>query len=140
MTSTVVVSVASITLALLVLGASVVGAFVYLRQTTVPASTGQAGLEERVAGLEVTVRGLPSLWEEERQRAKKHADAAKTANRDAARKLEEVAEIVEAVEQIPGLDEAGGGQIEMQRVLPRLAGTAQPGQEDRVAAIAHLMR
>jgi len=130
----------SITGSVLALMAGLAVLLTYLRGNSTPASDHQVGLGERVAELEVLVRGLPSLWEEERQRAKKHADAAKTAQRDAARKLEQVEEIIEAAEQVPGLDEATGGEREMQRVLPRLAGSAQPGQEDRVAAIAHLMR
>ncbi len=124
----------------LALMAGVAVLLTYLRSNSTPASDHQAALGERVAEMEVLVRGLPSLWEEERNRAKKHADAAKQAQRDAQKKLDEVAEIIEAVEQVPGLDAPGGGEVEMQRVLPRLGGPAQPGQENRVAAIAHLMR
>ena len=140
MTSTVVVSVASITLALLLLGAGVVGAFVFLRREAQPPSSHQEGLGVRVAELEVVVRGLPSLWEEERQRAKKQSDSAKSANREAARKLEEVEELIEAGLGIPGGDAAGGDQLEMQPVHTRLGDPTAPDRRQRVEAVAHLLR
>jgi len=140
MTSTVVLSVASITLALLVLGAGVVGAFSFLRREALPPSAHQEGLGERVAELEVVVRGLPSLWEEERQRAKKQADSAKTANRDAARKLEEVEELIEANLALPGVDEAGGDQLELRPMSTRLGDPPTSDRRQRVEAVAHLLR
>ncbi len=140
MLSTVVISVASITVALLLLGAGVVGAFVFLRREAQPPSSHETGLGERVAELEVLVRGLPSLWEEERQRAKKQADSAKAASRDAARKLEEVQEIIEANAEIPLGHAAGSDQFEMQPMPTRLGDPPQPDRAERVSAVAHLLR
>ena len=140
MTSTVVVSVASITFALLVLGAGVVGAFVFLRREAQPPSSHQEGLGVRVAELEVIVRGLPSLWEEERQRAKKQADSAKQANRESARKLEEVEELIEAGLEVPGGNAQGSDQFEMQPMHPRLGDPPTADRKERVEAVAHLLR
>lgn len=140
MTSTVVVSVASITFALLLLGAGVVGAFVFLRREAQPPSSHQEGLGVRVAELEVIVRGLPSLWEEERARAKKQADAAKSANREAARKLEEVEELISSGAEISGGDAEGGPQLEMHPLSTRLGDPPAPDREQRVEAVAHLLR
>lgn len=140
MTSTVVVSVAVITLALLLLGAGVVAAFSYLRQPNPHQSDLQVGLGERVAELEVIVRGLPSLWEEERERAKKHANAAKTANREAAKKLEEVEELIETGLEVQGADAPGSNQREMFAVSPRLGDPPSADRNERVAAVAHLLR
>jgi len=140
MTSTVVVSVASITFALLLLLAGVVGAFVYLRSQARPPSGRQEDLGVRVAELEVIVRGLPSLWEEERQRAKKQADSAKSANREAARKLEEVEELIEAGLEVPSGNAPRGDQLEMQPMPTRLGDPTAPDRRERVDAVAHLLR
>lgn len=43
----------------------------------------------RVAALEVIVQGLPSLWEEERERARKHSERAQAAERAASRLRED---------------------------------------------------
>lgn len=60
-------------------------------------------LEPRLAALEVKVAGLPSLWEEERQRAFKAADRA----RKAEARAEEILASVEGIEE-PGLELFGG--------------------------------
>lgn len=133
-------TVGSVTGALLVLGAALAVAVKYLKAGPVAPSSHQEGLGERVAELEVAVRGLPSLWEEERNRAKKHADSAKQANREAARKLEEVAQLVEAELALPGGNAPGGDQLEMQPLSTRLGDPTSPDRAERVAAVAHLLR
>lgn len=140
MTSTVVVAIGAVTLALLVLGSSAAALFVYLRGEARPPSSRQEGLGVRVAELEVIVRGLPSLWEEERQRAKKQADSAKQANRESARKLEQVEELIEAGLEVPGGNEKGGDQFEMLPMQPRLGDPPSPDRKERLEAVAHLLR
>lgn len=137
---TILVSVGAVVAGLLILAAGAVGLYVYLRQQSPPPSGHQEGLGERVAELEVLVRGLPSLWEEERQRAKKQADSAKQANREAARKLEEVEELIEAGLEIPGGNEAGSNPLEMQPMPTRLGDPPASDRRERVEAVAHLLR
>jgi len=125
---------------LLCLGAGTVGALSYLRASERPSNDPQTTLGVRVAELEVIVRGLPSLWEEERERAKKHSNSAKAANRDAERKLEEVAELVASGVEAFGGDEAGSDPVGMQPVSTRLGDPTAPDRRQRVEAVAHLMR
>jgi len=47
-----------------------------------PQETVLEGFGARLAAVEVTVQSLPSLWAEERERAKKHGDRAQQAVRD----------------------------------------------------------
>ncbi len=140
MTSTVVGSVAAITVALLVLGAAVVAVFVYLRRELHVETDPKEALELRVATLELQIQEFPSLWEEERKRAKRSQQAANAARKDAEEKLEEVAELLEAGEQLPieygeGVEEAG-----VQPMRTRLGDPPAADRVERVAAIAHLMR
>ncbi len=87
-----VVGTVLVTLAACVIAAGVV--FVYpWRQPTPepvierPTNDPESGYLEvlgtRLAELEVQMKGLPSLWEEERERARKHADRAAAAYRGA---------------------------------------------------------
>jgi len=57
-------------------------------------------LSSKLAALETTVKGLPSLWEEERERAKKHADRASAAYRGA----ESILTAIEAEDEDAGED------------------------------------
>jgi len=140
MTSTVVVSVAAIVVALLLLGAAAVAAFVYLRREFTPAVADQGPLELRVMQLELAVRELPSIWEDERKRAKRSADAARAARKSAEEKLEEVEELIEANEQLPLLDGTGSQADGVYDVPGGLAPAPDPGVAERVANVAHLMR
>ena len=70
-----------------------------------PSSAGTPLVQEamaRIAALEVLVQGLPSLWEEERERARKHSERAQAAERSA-QKLRD--------EQDDGLGEGSSGDI-----------------------------
>jgi len=80
-------------------------------------------LASKLAALEVKVEGLPSLWEEERDRAKKHADRAQAAYRGA----ESILAAVDGGEDDEGEDhplyeddEAGGRDQQMLALHPRM--------------------
>ena len=78
----------------------------------------------RVAELEVIVRGLPSLWEEERERAKKHADRAAQAYRSAEQVLTAITGGDEDEEEGEGVREEHGEQLGlMSPVLADVAGS-----------------
>jgi len=140
MTSTVLVSIGAVTLALLILGAGAAALFVYLRREFKPAVADQGPLELRVAQLELQVRELPSIWEDERKRAKRSADAARAARKSAEEKLEEVAELIEANEQIP-IEYGEGSEAPGMLDMPGgLAPAHESGVQERVANVAHLMR
>jgi len=74
--------------------------FTYLRGQQEPRNGNGVALETRVASLEVKIEGLPSLWEEERRRVERSADAARKARDAADRKLAAIAES----------EEEGGGR------------------------------
>lgn len=147
MTSTVVVTIGAVTLALLILGAGAAALFVYLRQNLTPTKSAGSVMEElvfghgvRLAELEIAVEGLPSLWEAEKKLAKRDADSARKARTAAAEKLEEIEEIVAANGELPGGNEALGDQLEMQPMLTRLGDPTPTDRRERVAAVAHLLR
>ncbi len=73
-------------------------------------------ISAKLAALEVTVRGLPSLWEEERERVVKQANRAEQAVRDHEAR---VARSAEESDADPGIqpDDADGGQLEFVRPL-----------------------
>jgi len=143
MTSTVVVSVAVITLALLVLGAGVVAAFAYLRSQMPEKNvdgTVAEGFGARLAAVEIQVQGLPSLWEDERNRAKRDADSARKARKVAEDKLEEVEELIEAGLEPGGENATRSDQVEMQPMSTRLGDPPASDRRERVEAVAHLLR
>jgi len=143
MTSTVLVSVAAITLALALLGAGMVVAFVYLRREFAvekPHGSQLESLSARVAEIELQVKGLPSLWEDERKRAKRDADAARKARGVAEEKLAEVEALIEAGQELPLLNGEGGEAPGMQQVRVRLGDAPAPDKEARLQAVAHLLR
>jgi len=139
MISTIVVSAiaAVLSIGLLMGGAAV--AFTYIRNN-MPVQTGPPeALQLRVAELELKIEGMPSLWEEERKRAKRAHQAAESARRSAEEKLGEVEELIAEHGGVPDEHEVGG---EDQRLLPlrtNMGTPATPGIEDRVAAVAHLL-
>lgn len=143
MTSTVVVSIGAVTLALLVLGAGAAALFTYLRREFKSERASQVDhkhYESRIVALELQVQGLPSLWEDERRRAKQNNDSAKAARRAAEAKLDEVEDLLESREQLSFVDAEGGGAGEVQHVPSGLAPPADPSLAEKVAAVAHLMR
>ena len=97
-------------------------------------------MEVRIAKLEMEIKALPSLWEEERKRAERSADSARKARASAQAKLEQVEEILEGDgdEEIPFGDAAGGEIRELQPVLPGLGGNATEGIHERAEALKHL--
>jgi len=140
MISTVVVTIGAVTLAILLLGASGAALLVYLRRE-LGSENSLGGLVEqygiRISQLEVSVEGLPSLWEEERRRAKRDADSARKAREHAEAKLEEVQELIK---ENAGLPEPDGGDLELPEMRSRLGLPRQENHQDRVAAVAHLLR
>ncbi len=70
-------------------------------------------MESRLAALELTVAGLPSLWESERSRAEAAANSARTARARAERLTREREAELEADHNVRGDDaeESGGGRM-----------------------------
>jgi len=88
-------------------------------------------LASRVAELEVKMVGMPSLWEEERDRAKKHADRAAAAYRSA----EQVLDIIKGEDPDAGEDQDlhdddGGGGGFMPTLFDDVAGAGQRASEE----------
>jgi len=140
MTSTVVVSIGAIVLLLCLLGGSAVALLTYASKFFAPRNDVNDSMEVRMAALELRMDSLPPLWKEERDRAKRSADAARKARTDAENKLEEVQELIEANLAVPDVDEAHGDQREMFPVPTRLGDPTPSDRRARVQAVAHLMR
>lgn len=92
------------------------------------------GLYGRVAALEVKVDGLPSLWEEERERARKHSERAQAAERSA-RKLREESDEDEDPEfdldDVREFHANGGGESRMHAVSEGLGIRVDPDLKAR---------
>jgi len=133
----------AVVLSLLILGSAATALFVYLRRVLAvekPHGNDLESLSARVADIEIQVKGLPSLWEDERKRAKRDADAARKARSVAEEKLAEVEELLETHGEIPGGHEE---VLDRQGVLPLSARLGDPpasDKQERIAAIAHLLR
>lgn len=147
MTTTILLTVGSIFTALALLGMGAAGLTVYLRRsqaaTVAPGLVSEsrlAVLEGKLAAVEVTVKGLPSLWEEERRRAKHSQDAARKDRASAEALREQVEEVLEAVDDVPDEHAAGGGGAGLQPMQPGVGDAAQSSLHERAASIAHLMR
>ncbi len=117
-------------LILVFIGAALIGAQIYVLQRVNDRSAPQADpllsphiatLEARLAGLEVKVEGLPSLWKQEADRAQeaaekeyRHAQRATNAERSTAKLLEESEDAeplpVDAGAFTPDADPGGGAQ------------------------------
>jgi len=108
-------------------------------------------LAARISSVEVAVESLPSLWKEERERAKKQADRSEQAVRDLERKLGVESEDGEDPEDIDWPSEGvlpinagpgeGEGVPEMSgRVEPRAGGFTAQMMESYHAAIASRRR
>jgi len=140
MTSTVVVSIGAIVLLLALFGGSAVALFAYLPKVLSPRNDVSESVEVRIAELELKIAALPSIWEDERLRAKRSADSARKARKDAEDKLDQVQELIEANVAIPGVDETLGGEEQLRFMYPRLGDPPAADRRERVAAVAHLLR
>jgi len=140
MISTVVVSVGAVVLGLALLGAGTAALFVYVRREIMKDKRDEAPMELRLAALELTVQGLPSIWEDERARTQRAADAARAARKSAEDKLEEVQELIESQEELPLLDEGGIEERGVPPMRARLGDPPAPNRRERAAAVAHLLR
>lgn len=111
-----------------------------VRRTQHEVQAPSEALEVRIAALEVTVMGLPSLWEEERKRAKRAQDSARKDREHSETIREEIAEAIEGADELRDVDEEGS---DIERVLgmrPNMGVPAVAGLHERAAAVAHLMR
>lgn len=109
--------------------------FTYLRGQQEPRNGNGVALETRVASLEVKIEGLPSLWEEERRRVERSADAARKARDAADRKLAAIAESEEEGGVVPAGDENGSEPSGLRDVQPGLGGATSSDLMDRARAI-----
>lgn len=140
MTSTVIAGSIAAVVALGFLMVAAAALFWAIRQTLAVENAPVVAVEGRLAALEVLVAGLPSLWEEERRRAKKAQDSARKSHEAANAKLQTILELEESGGELREVDEDGSGGLEMQPVLPRLGSPPDPGLHERAQAVAHLMR
>lgn len=140
MISTVVGVAVVVVLGVSLLSAGAATLFLYLRKTIIAESTPRGALEDRVTTLELQVAGLPSLWEDERKRAKRYNDAAKQARKAADEKLEEIEEIVASNGELPGEHAPAGAQLEMQPVRTNMGVAPASDLAERAAAVEWLVR
>ena len=128
-----------IVMGLTALVAGAAGTFLYVYRKISSESRPRAGYEERLVALELQVQGLPSLWEEERKRAKRLKDAAEAARRSADKKLEEIEEHEQTELGIPAVNGPGIEAPEMFPVRTNMGVPDSPGIGERAAAVAHLL-
>ncbi len=140
MISTVVVSGVAVAILLALMLGGAAALFTYISRTNALTNAPGKAMESRLASLEITVKGLPSLWEEERKRADRAADSARKARTAAEKILAEVGEVEDPGQGVPEFDGAGGEQLEMSYVRPGLASPIDPDFQNRVASVAHLLR
>jgi len=139
MISTVVGVSVVVVLAVALLTAGAAATFLYIHRTIAAEREPRAGHEERLVSLELKMEGLPSLWEDERKRARRFKDAGEAARKSAEKKLAQVEEIIEAAEDLPDVNGDGSSQLEMQPMRQNMGTPDSPDQHNRVAAIAHLI-
>jgi len=140
MVTTVLVSVAAVVFGLGFLGLGATAVYVYLLRSRPVIVEPQTAVEVRVAALEVSVAGLPSLWEDERARSKRDKDRALAAERSVEEKLAELEERTAAGEDVLTGDGEGGAGSGMLHLQPRLGQPHEPGIHERAAAVEHLLR
>lgn len=140
MMSTIIAGSIAAVVVLSLLGLMAAALFWGIRQTMSVENAPVASMEGRMAAMELTIAGLPSLWEEERKRAKRAQDSARKSREDADAKLLAIAEYEESGSELRPEYEEGGGEPEMHPVFPRLGATADPGLQARANAVAHLLR
>jgi len=139
MINTVIAITLIIVLGLTALVAGSAGTFLYVYRKISSESRPQAGYEERIVALELQVQGLPSLWEEERARAKRLKDSAEAARRSADKKLEEIEEHEQSQLDLPAFDGAGIEEPEMFPMRRNMGVPTEAGIQERAAAVAHLL-
>lgn len=83
-------------------------------------------VEVRLAALELTVAGLPSLWESERSRAEAAANSARTARARAERLTRQREEELDADDDVRGDDAREGRAQRMPAVHAEVGVPAQP--------------
>ncbi len=120
-------------------GLGVVGLLLYLKPKEEPAKGPGEAVEARLTSLELTVKGFPSLWEEERKRAERAADSARKARDSAAKKLAELDELEEETPQLQRVDEIGGRADGMQDVRGNLGTGDDSDLLERAKAVGWLM-
>lgn len=130
--------VAVLSIALLVGGAAAL--YVYIRRNLAVERNPREALELRVAELELQIKALPSLWEEERKRAKRAQGAANAARRDVEEKLEQIEAFNAETGDLRPPDEAGFPEDGVLPVRTNMGTAPVEGLQDRAAAVAHLMR
>lgn len=96
-----------------------------------PVEAPQTSVEVRLAALELTVAGLPSLWESERTRAEAAANSARTARARAERLVKQRLELEDADDDVRD-DDGDAGQIERVPAVPQNVG-APPIPDDYAA-------
>jgi hypothetical protein len=135
-----VVGLSSVILVIAVSVSGVAGLSAYLWRIFIEQNAPGEAMEVRIAKLEMEIKALPSLWEEERKRAERSADSARKARASAQSKLDQLEEIIEGEEdeEIPFDDAAGSRNRELQPVLPGLGGNATEGIHERAEALKHL--
>jgi len=120
MLSTVLVSIAAVVGVCVLIGVGAAAAVMFRgdpRDIRAPKKTPSGQLEPylqtlaaKVAALEVKMEGMPSLWEEERERTKKQADRSQQAVRDLEARLAEGEEESDADDDLSA-DDAPSGQL-----------------------------
>ena len=127
MLSTVLVSIAAVVGVLVLIGVGATAAAMFRGDSGIvrppkKVTSGVQGayletLSAKVAALEIKLEGLPALWEEERERAKKHGDRAQQAVRDLEARLAGGDEERDAGDDFSA-DDAPGGQIGLMPTVP----------------------
>jgi len=137
---TIVAGVGAVILVLATSLAGVAALFTYLQRIKPPASAAGSALEARLAAVELTVMGLPSLWEDERRRSERARDASRKARDSADEKLEEVAELIESGADLRSVDGEGSEQTQLQLMRGNLGPAPDASLHERAAALEHLLR
>jgi len=139
-----ILTIASVALAVVfTLGSLGLGAAALLqvsRRTEREMHAPTEAVEVRIAALEVTVAGLPSLWEEERKRAKRSQDSARKDREHAESVREEVADAIEGSEDFRPVDESGSPEPGVLPMRANMGVAPNPGIHERAAQMSHLLR
>ena len=123
-----------------VLGLGATALLQVIRRTERELGAPNEEVEVRLASLEVTVAGLPSLWEEERKRAKRAQDSARKDREHAEAIREQVSEAIEGSEELRDDDVQGEPELGVHDMRANMGVPAATGLADRAAAVAHLLR
>ena len=144
MLSTVLLSVAAVTAVLILAGGAGLAVVLWARADEKlnlrPRKKGSSARQEpyldvisaRLASLEVKVEGMPSLWQEERERAKKQADRSAQAVRDLEARIAEGEDERDPDDDVLA-DDAGSGYQSFVSPLPNTL-EAEPGDDVKARA------